>query len=274
MFTVPIRRTGSLTSWSRPDEVIAADSIRTNRHWRNQIMATRRRLGLFATCLLLTAGAPTVHAQWAVIDVGAIAQLVEQIATMYQQLETARSTLRQVEQQYRATTGGRGMERLLSGTDRNYLPANWAQLEAAMRRADGTYRALGAQLQSVLNDNALLSDERVAALSPIERQQLEAARRSAALFQATSRQALETTSGRFASLQQLVDAIPSAPDQKAILDLQARIAAEQAMLVNEQTKLNVLRQVAQAEELARQQRLREQALADIGSLRRLPPMGL
>jgi type IV secretion system protein VirB5 len=237
-------------------------------------MVTRRKLGLFATCLLLTAGTPTVHAQWAVIDVGAIAQLVEQIATMYQQLETARSTLRQAELQYRATTGGRGMERLLSGTDRNYLPANWAQLEAAMRRADGTYRALGAQLQSVLNDNALLSDERVAALSPIERQQLEAARRSAALFQATSRQALETTSGRFASLQQLVDAIPSAPDQKAILDLQARIAAEQAMLVNEQTKLNVLRQVAQAEELARQQRLREQALADIGSLRRLPPMGL
>jgi len=237
-------------------------------------MVTRIKLGLFATCLLLTAGAPTVHAQWAVIDVGAIAQLVEQIATMYQQLETARSTLRQAEQQYRATTGGRGMERLLSGTDRNYLPANWAQLEAAMRRADGTYRALGAQLQSVLNDNALLSDERVAALSPIERQQLEAARRSAALFRATSRQALETTSGRFASLQQLVDAIPSAPDQKAILDLQARIAAEQAMLVNEQTKLNVLHQVAQAEELARQQRLREQALADIGSLRRLPPMGL
>jgi hypothetical protein len=36
----------------------------------------------------------------------------------------------------------------------------------------------------------------------------------------------------------------------------------------------VLHQVAQAEELARQQRLREQALADIGSLRRLPPMGL
>jgi type IV secretion system protein VirB5 len=224
--------------------------------------------------LLLTAGAPAVHAQWAVIDVGAIAQLVEQIATMYQQLETARSTLRQAEQQYRATTGGRGMERLLSGTDRNYLPANWAQLEATMRRADGTYRALGAQLQSVLNDNALLSDERVAALSPIERQHLEAARRSAALFQATSRQALETTSGRFATLQQLVDAIPSAQDQKAVLDLQARIAAEQAMLANEQTKLSVLHQVAQAEELARKQRLREQALTDIGSLRRLPPMGL
>ena len=237
-------------------------------------MVTRKRIGLLATCLLLFSGAPVVHAQWAVIDVGAIAQLIEQIATMYQQLETARSTLRQAEQQYRATTGGRGMERLLTGTDRNYLPANWAQLEAAVQRADGTYRALGARLQSLLNDNAVLSAERVAALSPVQREQLQAARRSAALFQATSRQALDATSGRFQALQQLVDAIPAAQDQKAILDLQARIAAEQAMLANEQTKLNVLHQVAQAEELARQQRLREQALADIGSLRRLPPMGL
>jgi type IV secretion system protein VirB5 len=237
-------------------------------------MVTRRKLGLLAACLLLSVGAPVVRAQWAVIDVGAIAQLIEQIATMYQQLETARNTLRQAEQQYRAMTGGRGMDRLLSGTDRNYLPANWAQLEAAMQRADGTYRVLGVRLQAILNDNALLSDERLAALSPIEREQLEAARRSAALSQATSRQALETTSGRFQALQQLVDAIPGAQDQKAILDLQARIAAEQAMLANEQTKLNVLHQVAQAEELARKQRLREQALADIGSLRRLPPMGL
>jgi|SRR5215831_18587250 len=237
-------------------------------------MVTRRKLGLFAACLLVVAGAPAVRAQWAVIDVGAIAQLVEQIATMYQQLETARNTLRQAEQQYRATTGGRGMERLLSGTDRNYLPANWTQLEAAVQRADGAYRALGTRLQAILNDNAILSEERIAALSPMERAQLDAARRTAAMFQATSRQALETTSGRFQSLQQLVDAIPSAQDQKAILDLQARIAAEQAMLANEQTKLNVLHQVAEAEDIARKQRLREQALADIGSLRRLPPMGL
>lgn len=237
-------------------------------------MVNQNKFRSLMACLLLMCGTPAVHAQWAVIDVGAIAQLIEQIATMQQQLETARNTLRQAEQQFRATTGGRGMERLLSGTDRNYLPANWAQLEAAMQRADGTYSALGARLQAVLNDNALLSDERIATLSPMEREQLEAARRSAAMFQTTSRQALETTSGRFEALQELVDAIPAAQDQKAILDLQARIAAEQAMLVNEQTKLNVLHQVAQAEELARKQRIREQALTDIGSLRRLPPMGL
>src|SRR3954465_11784518 len=100
-------------------------------------MITRKKAGLLATCLLLLTGAPSVHAQWAVIDVGAIAQLIEQIATMYQQLETARSTLRQAEQQYRATTGGRGMERLLSGTDRNYLPANGPKLGPAFHREAG-----------------------------------------------------------------------------------------------------------------------------------------
>ena len=66
-----------------------------------------------------------------------------------------------------------------------------------------------------------------------------------------ARIALETTSARFDSLQQLIDAIPQADDQKAILDLQARIAAEQGMLQNESSKLTVLYQAAQAQERGR-----------------------
>ena len=55
-----------------------------------------------------------------------------------------------------------------------------------------------------------------------------------------------TRSDRFTSLQQLISAIGGATDQKASLDLNARIAAEQGMLQNEQTKLQVLYQVAQS----------------------------
>ena len=96
----------------------------------------------------------------------------------------------------------------------------------------------------------------------------------AALLQATSRAALANSSDRFASLQQLIGAIGSATDQKGALDLSARIAAEQGMLQNESTKLQVLYQIAQSEEWARAQRVREQALTDQGSLRQLPAMGL
>ena len=94
------------------------------------------------------------------------------------------------------------------------------------------------------------------------------------MLQALTREALSATSRRFESIQQLIDAIPRASDQKGILDLQARIQAEQGMLQNEATKLGVLYQAAQAEEWARKQRVREQAIASIGSLRDLPPLGL
>ena len=46
------------------------------------------------------------------------------------------------------------------------------------------------------------------------------------------------------------------------------------MLQNEGTKLDLLERTTHAEEAARQQRLREQAISDIGSLRTLPSLGL
>lgn len=223
---------------------------------------------------LFAAVAPAAHAQWAVVDVGAIAQLVRQVTTMQQQLTTARDQLTQAQAQLQSMTGGRGMEQLLSATVRNYLPANWAELDAAVRQTGSAYQALTADVQAAINAIAVLTPQQLAALSAAEREQLEDARRAAAMLQTTARQALQATSDRFAAIQQLINAIPGAQDQKAILDLQARISAEQGMLANEQTKLEVLYQVAQAEEWARRQRVREQGIAGVGSLRNLPPMGL
>ncbi len=209
-----------------------------------------------------------------VVDAGAIAQLIKQVTAMKQQLTVARDHLTQAKQTFQSMNGSRGMEKLLSGTVRNYLPADWAQLDAAIRQGIGSYQALAADVQAAIQGNAVLSAQQLALFSPAEREQLDAARRSAAMLQVTARQALSATSNRFASIQQLIDAIPRAQDPKAIMDLQARIAAEQGMLANEQTKLQVLYQAAQAEEWARVQRAREQAIADIGSLRSLPAMGL
>jgi type IV secretion system protein VirB5 len=120
----------------------------------------------------------------------------------------------------------------------------------------------------------VLSAQQVSALAPAEQDAVLAARRNAAIVQAISQEALAHTSDRFAALQLLINTISQAADQKGILDLVARITAEQGMLQNEQTKLNVLGQAALGDELARQQRERERAVADIGSLRTLPAMGL
>jgi type IV secretion system protein VirB5 len=147
-------------------------------------------------------------------------------------------------------------------------------LQAAVTQTSSSYPALSAAAQSSLNSNAVLTSQQLAGMSPVERAQVVAARQSVAMLQATTSQALTTVSSRFATIQQLITAIGGARDQKAVLDLQARISAEQGMLANDQSKLQVIYQAAQAQQWAQQQRNREQAINDIGSLRRLPAMGL
>jgi type IV secretion system protein VirB5 len=223
-----------------------------------------KNIAIVVVGLIALSGTRTAHAQWAVVDVGAIAQLIQEVKQMEQAVQTAQNQLHQAQQTYQSMTGGRGMELLLSGTVRNYLPASWPQVSTA----------LSAPIQATVNANAVLTAGQWAALSPAEQQQMTAARGNAALLQVAAQQAYATTSNRFASVQQLIGAIPTATDQKGILDLQARIAAEQGMLQNDQTKLQVLFQLVQAQELARKQRTHEQAIADVGSVRNLPPIGL
>jgi type IV secretion system protein VirB5 len=234
---------------------------------------TQTSIALFmiVACLSLC---PAAKAQWAVVDVGAIAQLLQQYQTLKQQLSTAENALSQAQAQYQSITGGRGMQNLLNGTNRNYLPSDWSQIVAAINRTGTGFNSLSTGIQTSLAANAILTPQQMAALPPAERNQVQAARNSAATLQAVSQQALSTTSTRFASLQQLINTIGSASDEKAILDLQARIQAEQVMLQNESTKLGILYQAVQAQELARKQAAYEQAIADIGSLRTLPQLRL
>src|SRR5688572_11467084 len=215
--------------------------------------------GLMVMALACALEASPVHAQFAVIDVNAIVQMAQQLSVLRDQLANARNQLTQAQAQFAALTGSRGMERLLEGATRNYLPPDWAVFERTLRRVETSYAALGAQVEAVIQGNAVLTPEQTAHLVPDQREQLEAARQSAALLQVTSRQALQVSSERFSTLQALIDAIPTATDSKAALDLQARIAAEQAMLQNEHTKLMVFYQTVEAEERAREQRARELA---------------
>jgi type IV secretion system protein VirB5 len=227
-------------------------------------------------CLMGLTVAPPSHAQWAVVDVGAITQLIQEISYWKQQIQAMSSQLNQLQSTYNAMTGNRGMQNLLPITPqtRNYLPTNWQGLIATLNGLSGSYGALSAQLNSTLSANAILTPAQLSRLSPQEQAQLQSSRNSAALMQATSQQALQASSQRFVTLQQLINAIPTATDQKGALDLQARIAAEQAMLQNEQTKIQTLNQALQADERARQQRAQELSISNLGSLRNLPPIGL
>ena len=217
-------------------------------------------------CLAILLGAaPSARAQWAVVDAPAIVQLIQEVQTMSQELATARAQLQSAQQTLQAMTGDRGMGGLLSGTQRNYLPSNWTQLTSALQgRSAGGYAGLSSDLQSAMTANAVLSPQRLATLSPADQQQILAARQWNAMQQALSHEALANASSRFAAIQSLIAAIPTAGDQKASLDLQTRISAELGMLQNEQTKLLVLSQATQAQESSLRQQTLEQAIVEHG----------
>jgi type IV secretion system protein VirB5 len=223
---------------------------------------------------LLGLGIEPAMAQIPVTDIAALTQLLTQFETMQNQLVTAQNQLTQAESTLQSMSGTRGMQNLLGRVNRNYLPTDWEELAAALNQTGGVYASLANDIRQLTIKNAVLTDAQLAALTPAQRELIESARQNAAGLEGLSRQALATTSKRFAALDGLIDAIGTASDQKSILDLQARIAAESGMLQNEASKLASIYRVTDAEERARLQRTRESALADVGSLRALPAMGL
>ena len=223
--------------------------------------------------LLLSFGAVRpAAAQWAVIDVGAIAQLIAQYETLQKQLSTAHDHLKQARQEYDALTGDRGMQNLLAGQWRNYLPGHWLAMTDALYGLSPDFPAFQRISHGLLETNAILTPEQIAALSPADQKHLDDLRHSTAALQALTQQALGQTSERFNGLQTLIDAIPGAEDPKAILDLQARIQAEQVMLENDSNKIHTAFQAVQADEDAQRLRRREQAIAGVGSLDALTPL--
>ncbi len=226
-------------------------------------MLTHLSRCLIAILVIWLAAMPPARAQWAVIDAPAIVQLIQEVQTMQEELQTAREQLMQSKQALQTMTGGRGMERLLSGTSRNYLPASWPDVMAAMRGSAGSSQ-LSSSVKSAVDANAVLTPQQLAVLSASDRQYIIALRQSSALQQALAQEALANASGRFAAIQSLVSAISTAGDQKAILDLQARITAELDMLQNEQTKLQILHQATQAQESVNRQQEWERVIAGHG----------
>jgi len=89
-----------------------------------------------------------------------------------------------------------------------------------------------------------------------------------ALLQGIAEQALSDSSDRFTDIQNLISAIPSASDQKAMLELQAAIGTELSVLQDEQNKLQVLYQVANAQERASRQMTRELVVTGHGRFQR------
>jgi len=161
-----------------------------------------------------------------------VAGWASQAKSMYTQYTTLKST-------YDSMNGSRGMADLVNNPAlRQYLPANYQDI---LRSGYGTWESIRSASKIMGIEDTTLSPTSDVAKA------FESAARQASLNRATMEDGYNQASQRFDSIQVLLDKINAAPEQKDIADLQARIQAEQVMMQNENTKLAMLGQLAQAQ---------------------------
>lgn len=197
--------------------------------------------------------ASTTQAQEAVIDAAAIAQLATQAGTLADQLSEAKNQVTELKNTYGSLTGSRNLGTIMNNPAlRNYLPQDWQKVYDSVKQ--GGYAGLTGTAKTMYKQvydgckHIVVDDERLAC---------EASAVKGAQDKGFAMDAYDKAQGRMDQIDQLMAKVNDTQDPKAIAELQARIATEQANIQNEQTKLKMYAMVAEAEDKMQQQNKRE-----------------
>ncbi|MDT0502340.1 MULTISPECIES: type IV secretion system protein [unclassified Halomonas] len=177
-----------------------------------------------------------------VIDVSSLTQQILQAQHMLNQIEQLKSQLETANKELDSMSGVRGLGNAIDSaydTAVNVDP-NQVLSDAGIRGA---------------NEHGLSGD--VAEL-------YDSGNQNTATWLGQSQKSLEQAQERFNELTGLVAEVNNSPDQKDVLDLQARIGAEEVMLQNEMAKLTMLRSQAEANRAMHNQRVQQMRVGSSG----------
>ncbi|WP_438850974.1 type IV secretion system protein [Brevundimonas nasdae] len=220
----------------------------------------RRSILPIAVALAAMTAVPA-HAQTLVHDPRSLAQMVQDARTAIEQLDSLKAQVQQGQELFASLNELSNVnaiaERLGLPEIRNPLP-DMATLRSA---ADGDLSALGELAERA---DAIRRETRVytpaapsAAADALERSGARTAR-DLAIGEAVDRSATDRLEG----LETLRRALDTAPNARAVMDLNARLAAEQALVQNEQVRLQGLALTQAAEARLEDQRARERIAAE------------
>lgn len=181
-----------------------------------------------------------------------VQQQVETMAKWKLQYDQMVSQIDQMKQEYQSITGVRGLGDVLNNPAlRDYLPDDWQGVYDSVK--SGGYAGLSGRASQVHSDNKIY-DTCVNHTNEQSRISCEAQAVKGAQDKAFALDAYDKAKERLGQIDALMQEINRTQDPKSIAELQGRIAAEQAMIQNEQTKLQMYSMVASAEDRLQQQR--------------------
>ncbi|MEQ7810215.1 P-type DNA transfer protein VirB5 [Xanthomonas hortorum] len=202
-----------------------------------------------------------------VADVPSVLNQIETMAKWKAQYDQMVSQIDQMKKQSEAMTGSRALGKVFNDPAlRDYLPKDWQNVYDSVRK--GGYDGLSGKAASVYTDNRVF-DACKHILGEAHRRACEASAVKPAQDKAFASDAYDAAKSRLNQIDSLMGEINKTDDPKSIAELQGRIASEQALIANEQTKLQLFAMMAQADEKLQEQRQHEinaQQLARRGHL--------
>lgn len=215
-----------------------------------------RRTALAGAVFLLLGGGGAAQAQMAVVDAKALVQLKSQLQQMQAQYQELQRTYRAIA--HLPDSAVRQLGRQLNVDQfRNALPDT--TVAGAMLSGRGHLSGRGQQM---------LSQNRVYAPSGRDFQAREMARTATSIAgtQAMATDLYASASARINALRAIETQLDRAPDQKAVLDLQARVQSEQAYIQAQQVQAQSLALWQASQQRSDQLRREEQRRQQIDDL--------
>jgi len=208
-------------------------------------------------------GGNLAHAGIPVIDVANLAQAIQQVlswAQQYQQMtdqyQQLQQQYQQMQQEYAALTGVRGLGDIVNNPAlQQVVPSDVANVYRGINQ--GGYTGLTSAAQSIRSAAMIYN---CADRTGEAKTTCEAVLNTNAQTQAYQQNALNVVSQRVQQIKSLQSQINTTQDPKAIAELQARIQAENAQVTNDANRLAVLQAMADAQQQAAEQAVKERTL--------------
>ena len=222
-------------------------------------------LRAFVAAAVTAASVPTLAQGIPVIDIANLTQTVMQVMNDLTEIENQVEQITQLQGQLDSITGARNLGNVFNSPAlMNYVPANaYAVLNAV---AASGYAGLTPTAKT-LRDAAMVYNclDRTGGTRTYCQARLAQPYQHKGLLQ----DAMHSAASRLAQIQSLMNQINATRDQKGVLEIQARIAAENALLAHEVSQIQMLQGMADSEERIARSQDRERQYQMLGRTGRI-----
>ena len=219
-----------------------------------------------SAAMLVTLTASASHAQGIpVIDIANLIQTIQQVLNDVTKIENQVQQIAQLQNQLSSITGARNLGNVFnSPTLQNYVPAEAYTVVNAVDTSG--YSGLSPTAKS-LRDAGMVYN--CLDLAGAARTNCQATLAQPYQQKGLLQDAMKSAAGRLSQISSLMSQINATSDQKGVLEIQARISAENAMLTHEMSQIQMLQGMADSEERIARSQDRERQYQMLGRTGRI-----